>query len=337
MSSIAFLGIIAGGLMITTIFLLVYALQMRKALHHQKSLETKKNLFLEAILKSAVDSIYLKDTDHRVIMTNEFFYRNINKTEDEIIGLTDFELFGEELGKSTQIEEDKIIQTGKPLISAVEESGFETRDRHYVLTTKVPVYEGEKVVGIFGITREFTAIARLQEELEYSATHDSLTGLSNRTAITYALHEVLKGKKPVAVLFIDLDNFKRFNDEYSHDFGDEVLKLVARRLESVFRKDDLVGRLSGDEFLVILRSINTKAEAEIATQKLIEQFNFPLMALGHSVVCKLSIGIACTDACPVSENLSVEDLIHCADHAMYQVKKNGKGGYQFFEDVCGKS
>lgn len=337
MSFSLLLFLVAGGMLIFSFVVLVFVIlagRKTREQHHRTSAET---LFFHALQNSTIDSIYLKDTRHRVMMANDIFYTHLNRTPEDVIGYTDVDFFGEEFGRRTMAEEKKLFETGEPVIAAVEERVIETGHRHYTLTTKVPVEEDGRIVGLLGITREFTAIAKLQEELEYHATHDSLTGLCNRASITYDLHDVIQTNSPVAVLFIDMDNFKQFNDQYGHDFGDELLKLIARRMELTLRKDDLIGRISGDEFVVVLRGIHSRREAEIATRKLIDAFKLPFSALGHSVTCSFSIGIMCTAANPMAEEITVEDLIRCADHAMYAVKKQGKGGYQFYRELRGDS
>ena len=319
-----------------SLVILGYAIFLFRKVSVHKERTVLEEVFLQTTLRNTIDSIYLKDKQSRILLANDTFIRNMERPVDKVYGHTDIDFFGEEFGSKTIAEEKRIMESGEPMVSAVEERVIETGSRNYVLTTKVPVYENGKVTGIFGITREFSEIAKLQEELEYSATHDSLTGLWNRPAIVYELHKVLENQEAVAVLFIDMDNFKKFNDGYGHDFGDELLKLVSRRIEHALRKDDLIGRLSGDEFVVILRNIETKKDAEAATKKLIESFRIPFIALEHTITCSFSIGISCTTTCHKSKNLSVEDLIRCADRAMYAVKEAGKGGYQFYEGNCGE-
>jgi diguanylate cyclase (GGDEF)-like protein len=328
--------IISTTLLLTSGVLLVLWLRARKAQQHKHHEEDVRQLFLDAVLHDTVDSIYLKDCQHRILLGSDHFYTNLKRPLDQILGHTDVDFFGQEFGERTMHREKEIMQSGIPQSGLVEQRIDEMGELVYSLTTKVPVRRNGKVVGLFGITSEFNEIARLQEELTHSATHDPLTGLLNRTAITAKLRQALCCQQGVAVLFIDMDDFKRFNDEYGHVFGDELLKQLARRMERALRKDDLIGRLGGDEFIVVLNGVISRADAETAVKKLCRQFERPFEAMEHSVVCRFSVGIACTIACPVADSLSAEDLIRCADRAMYQVKNSGKGGYGFFEGVCGE-
>jgi diguanylate cyclase (GGDEF)-like protein len=316
--------------------LLVLWLRARAVQQHKKQEQDVRQLFLDAVLHDTIDSIYLKDSQHRILLGSDQFYTNLKRPLDQVLGHTDVDFFGQEFGERTMRREKEILQSGVPESGLVEQRIDEAGDLVYSLTTKVPVHHNGKVVGLFGITSEFNEIARLQEELTHSATHDPLTGLLNRTAITAKLRQALRNHQPVAVLFVDMDDFKQFNDEYGHGFGDELLKQAARRMERALRKDDLIGRLGGDEFIVVLNSVVSRTDAEAAVKKLCRQFERPFEAMEHSVVCCFSVGIACTIACPVADSLSAEDLIRCADRAMYQVKNSGKGGYGFFEGVCGE-
>jgi len=327
---------VTGGLLFISGVLLVLWLRARAAQQHKHHEEDVRQLFLDAMLHDTIDSIYLKDCQHRILLGSDHFYADLKRPLDQILGHTDMDFFGQAFGERTMRREKDIMQSGIPQSGLVEQRIDETGELVYSLTTKVPVRRNGQVVGLFGITSEFNEIARLQEELTHSATHDPLTGLLNRTAITAKLRQAVRTQQHVAVLFIDMDDFKQFNDEYGHVFGDELLKQVARRMEFALRKDDLIGRLGGDEFIVVLNSVLSRTDAETAVKKLCRQFERPFETMDHSVICCFSVGIACTIACPVIDNLSAEDLIRCADRAMYQVKNSGKGGYGFFEGVCGE-
>jgi diguanylate cyclase (GGDEF)-like protein/PAS domain S-box-containing protein len=327
---------ISATLLLTSSVLLVLWLRARAAQQHKHHEEDVCQWFLDAMLHDTIDSIYLKDSQHRILLANDQFYTNLNRPPEQVLGYTDVDFFGQEFGERTMRREKEISMTGVPQSGLVEQRIDETGELVYVLTTKVPVRRNGKITGLFGITTEFSEIARLQEELTHSATHDPLTGLLNRTAITVKLRQALRNHQPVAVLFVDMDDFKEFNDQYGHGFGDELLKQVARRMERALRKDDLIGRLGGDEFIVVLNSVISRNDAESAVKKLCHQFERPFETMEHSVHCQFSVGIACSIACPITDSLSAEDLVRCADRAMYQVKNSKKGGYAFFEGVCGK-
>jgi len=172
-----------------------------------------------------------------------------------------------------------------------------------------------------------------EKELVFLATHDALTGLPNRTLILDRIEQTLTRarlqQEPVAVLFVDLDNFKAINDSLGHGMGDELLCAVAERLEGVIRETDALGRLGGDEFVVVADGISLAAGPELIAERLLEAFAEPF-TLGEDgeatrVHTKASIGIA-TGLRP-----SAEELLRDADIAMYRAKWGGKSHYLVFE------
>jgi len=178
-------------------------------------------------------------------------------------------------------------------------------------------------------------LGRRQEELAFMATHDSLTGLPNRTLILDRVEQMLvrsrRNRTPVAALFIDLDNFKSINDTLGHDAGDELLRAVAARLDGVVRATDALGRLGGDEFVVIAEDLSLAAGPELVAERLLEALKQPF-TLGEgdgatTLMVTASVGIA------VGERTSAGDLLRDADIAMYRAKWDGKNRYVVFEAV----
>jgi diguanylate cyclase (GGDEF)-like protein len=174
-------------------------------------------------------------------------------------------------------------------------------------------------------------LARRQQELSFMATHDALTGLPNRTLILDRLQQMLvRGrhtKSPVAVLFIDLDNFKTINDTLGHAAGDELLQSVARRLDAVVRDVDALGRLAGDEFVVLAGEISVQAGPELIAQRLVAALKrpFPLGDEQTPVTVTASVGIA------AGSDITADDLLRDADIAMYRAKWDGKNRFVVFE------
>ena len=175
-------------------------------------------------------------------------------------------------------------------------------------------------------------LSRRQEELAFMATHDSLTGLPNRTLILDRIEQMLvrsrRHQAPVAALFVDLDNFKSINDTLGHAVGDELLRAVAARLDGVIRDADALGRLGGDEFVVISEELSLAAGPELVAERLLYALKHPFK-LGADKETRLtvtaSIGIA------MGEHTSAEELLRDADIAMYRAKWDGKNRYVVFE------
>ena len=176
-------------------------------------------------------------------------------------------------------------------------------------------------------------LGRREEELSFLATHDPLTGLPNRTLILDRVEQMLarsaRSQKPVAALFIDLDNFKSINDTLGHSIGDELLQAVAARLEGVVRNADALGRLGGDEFVVVAEELSLSVGPELIAERLLDALSQPFK-LGPQeethVTVTASIGIAAGD------RISAEELLRDADIAMYRAKWDGKHRYVVFEE-----
>ncbi len=178
--------------------------------------------------------------------------------------------------------------------------------------------------------REIEEIRSARQSLDYLAHFDTLTGLPNRELATDRIHQSLAqahrhGGK-IALLFIDLDNFKNVNDAYGHNVGDALLKAVAGRLSDCVRDGDTTARLSGDEFLVMLPDIEDEQDAAFVAQKVLDVLTKSFILDGKEIFVGASIGISIfpTDA------QDFHELLRTADTAMYYAKNRGRNNYQFF-------
>ena len=169
---------------------------------------------------------------------------------------------------------------------------------------------------LVGVMVDVTERKTLERRLAHAATHDSLTGLSNRAHLLVSAQAVLADPQsaPVALLFFDLDKFKVHNDRLGHATGDEILRVVARRLERTVRPADIVGRLGGDEFLVVaIRATPTRVRSQAA--RLRRRIAEPINVDGNSVTLRASVGIAFAEP-----GESIDELVNRADQAMYRAK-----------------
>jgi diguanylate cyclase (GGDEF)-like protein/PAS domain S-box-containing protein len=182
-----------------------------------------------------------------------------------------------------------------------------------------------------GLLIDVTDRKRLESKLIHDALHDPLTGLANRVLFRDHLERALarQGRSPgtVALLFVDLDDFKRINDSYGHAAGDQILAQVAERLVSAVRADDVVGRQSGDEFAVLLDRVRNDDEAMTAADRILGELRRPIMLGGRSIVVGGSIGIALA----AEHDATAEELLTQADAAMYAAKAAGKGRHAIYE------
>ena len=178
----------------------------------------------------------------------------------------------------------------------------------------------------------FRGVARNVSELIYLVYHDSLTGLYNRKAFFERMRETLaiakRDQKKKNIFYLDLDEFKRVNDEYGHHIGDGVLVEVAARLKASLRETDHICRIGGDEFVVILNNLKDESHPEEAAQRVLMALSRPYRIQGHHIdFITPSIGISTYP----TDSDNVEILIRCADIAMFKAKrKDGGGCYAFY-------
>lgn len=162
------------------------------------------------------------------------------------------------------------------------------------------------------------------------ALHDTLTGLPNRAQLVQVLrHDMQVAQRTlqaVAVMFMDVDGFKKINDTHGHEFGDEFLKMVGARLGQMMRASDTLARFGGDEFVVVQNCVTDTSSVIAFSEKLIKAFKEPLRCEGELLKCGISVGIAI-----YPEHADhAEDLLARADKALYKAKAAGKGCYKFF-------
>ncbi|HUH03545.1 MAG TPA: EAL domain-containing protein, partial [Kofleriaceae bacterium] len=199
------------------------------------------------------------------------------------------------------------------------------------LTARLELRDG-KPYRITGLTQDVTEEHEANEQIEQLAHYDTLTGLPNRFLFRRRAEEAIatvrNGEPPLALLFLDLDRFKNVNDTLGHEAGDRLLQEVAGRIKSCVRGSDLVGRLGGDEFLVLLREVARPEDASVVARKIIKALDAPVLLGDGEAQVGCSIGIALlNDGSP-----DLETLMRSADTAMYAAKDSGRNTYEFYND-----
>ncbi|WP_166878625.1 sensor domain-containing diguanylate cyclase [Massilia mucilaginosa] len=204
---------------------------------------------------------------------------------------------------------------------------------HYIAEEVVAPLRDEQ-----GVVRHFLAVQHDITEREsrrkrehYLAYHDLLTGLPNRAMLQdiaqKAVAGAMRSEQLIAMMFLDLDGFKSINDTLGHYIGDQLLVALAERMQSGVRHSDTVARIGGDEFAVLIPSLENRATAAPLAQKLLDTLARPFSLRGHQFCIRASIGIAIFP----SDAADVESLLRCSDRAMYQAKLLGGQRYRFFE------
>lgn len=194
-----------------------------------------------------------------------------------------------------------------------------------------PVVDKRGTITHYVCILEDISLQKTQEaRIKYQANYDALTGLANRFLVierlNAAIAEARSNARNVAILFIDLDNFKSVNDTLGHETGDNLLKLAAARLQGVVRETDTVGRLGGDEFIVILGQTESAEEAIPTATHILMTFRNPFQFNQREIILTASIGIS---ICP-TDGLQHTELLRKADIAMYAAKREGRNNFRFF-------
>lgn len=175
-----------------------------------------------------------------------------------------------------------------------------------------------------------------QQHLDRLAHHDQLTGLPNRLFLTAhlpaAIEDARRRAVPLAVLFLDLDRFKHVNDSYGHEVGDKLLQAVAKRISEAVRSDDIVVRMGGDEFVVILSTVKGISQVNETASRITAALNKPIIIAGRSLLTTVSIGVSLYPR----DGEDVSSLLKHSDTAMYQAKDRGRNNFQIFSPTMNR-
>jgi len=285
--------------------------------------------YFRALMDSTADSIYFKDRECRLQRVSRRLAQNLGYTDPaDVIGKTDRELFGEAFGQRTYVDDMRIMDSDEGIVGLVESRTLEDGRLNWTLTSKLPLHdEAGRVVGLMGITREINELKQAEIDLQHLATHDTLTGLPNRYLMMDRLERILlqaqRSDTIVGVLFIDLDSFKAVNDAHGHAFGDLLLRAIAQRLVRSVRSSDTVARIGGDEFVVILGTLDKGEHATVVAGNLRRILARPLTLERRRVKVTVSIGISLRP----QHGSDAEVLLRAADYAMYLAKKGGRDAW----------
>lgn len=189
-----------------------------------------------------------------------------------------------------------------------------------------------ELLGYLGAISDISELKAAQLQMENLAFYDPLTGLANRrlfkNRLEKAVKSVIRSGSSMALMFLDMDQFKRINDTLGHDAGDILLKEMAHRLNATVRENDTVSRIGGDEFTILLTDVHQTADVLIVAEKLLHSLAKPVRIKGQDIVTTVSIGITMTP----EDSSDVNTLMKNADLAMYRAKEMGRNNFQFFSE-----
>jgi len=302
--------------------------------HLQEELKRSKE-FLQSLIDTIPDPIFVKDRNHRCVVLNQAYCRFIGYPLEILTCRTDYDLFPQAEADIFWQEDELVLQTHQPREN--EEYFTNAQGITHLIATKRSLHkDAAGNLFLVGAIRDITerklrenALEQKNAELSHQADHDALTGLPNRKMFYECLHQSLErassNQELVALLFLDLDGFKSINDTLGHTVGDLLLKTVASRLKKCLRGSDTISRLGGDEFTVILPAIPGREEAAKVAEKICDAIMQPFILEEHTVSVTTSIGISLY---PI-DGQEPEILVKNADAAMYRAKESGKNQYQF--------
>ena len=311
------------------------ALGVREAARRRKAEAERRTLAQEAlrrsvttltaVVESTPDAIWVKGADGRFMLANTAFAALVGRTQNEIVGRAEAELFA-----------DRPDHPGRAIARALESGVAERFEATvaadggesctFLVSRSVFKDAADKPVGVLGIARDISDRKAVEDRLFKQAHHDALTGLANRGAFVDHLSRAIgrwkhRPERLFAVLFLDIDHFKDVNDRYGHAVGDEALVAFAEALNTWLRPEDFIGRMGGDEFTVILHEVGSKDDAETVANRISEGLQKPLQLSCGPVTITASVGVALSSRATDT----ADNMLKAADAAMYRAKELGRG------------
>ena len=296
----------------------------------------KQTRLFNSMLSASPDLNYILDLDGTFLYVNNAMSLIYKKPAHEILGKA---IYNFEMPTVAEIREhiQYIIETGKRCQGEVIFK-MPGGQEHFFDYVYAPVFdENGKIEAIAGTSRDITEQKKAEAQVWRNANYDSLTGLANRHRFLDKLDAMLKSSKrtetSIALLFIDLDKFKAVNDKLGHGAGDLLLKQVANRIVACVRNTDVVARMGGDEYVLILTDLHDVQHVELVAEKLLYQLTKPYRLKKNIAHISTSIGIAISP----KDGVDPEVLLHYSDQAMYAAKQLGGNRFNFYRAVNGKA
>jgi len=294
-------------------------------------MDPRNNRFHARLLDAVGQAVIAADPQGKVIYWNRAAQELYGWSAEEAIGRPIMEVTpSEDLMEQAEEIMNELMAgrswTGELVVRRKDGTTFPA------LVTDTPAHDEEgNLVATIGVYTDITEHKRMEERLEYQAFHDLLTDLPNRRLLMDRLKQTLRrterrGEHKVALLFMDLDNFKIVNDSLGHELGDKLLVAVVERLRSSLRPEDTLARLGGDEFTVLIEDVRSPENVVRVAERIVEDLRGHFVIEGRELFVKASIGIAMGDA----RTKSSEELLRDADTAMYQAKEDA-ADYRMFD------
>lgn len=308
---------------------------IRRALEEEQAnrervLTEEKLRQAQRVFDHTLEGIMVTDAENRIVAVNRAFTTITEYSESEALGQTP------QLLKSHR-QDAQFYQNMWAALERVGTWSGEIWNRRKGgdiypewLTISVVQDESGKLTHYVAVFSDISAAKQSQDALDFLAHHDVLTELPNRllckSRLEHAIHRARRDEGFLAVMFIDLDRFKSVNDTLGHPVGDELLRLIAKRMQQLLRADDTLARMGGDEFVVLLEHESSMLGIAAVANRIVELFSLPIEVEEHILYITASIGISIFP----TDGDDVDTLLRCADLAMYQAKNAGRNNFQFY-------
>lgn len=312
--------------------IMVIAKDMSKQRITEERLRGSEERF-RGIFENAPIGIMLVDMQGRIFQAN--------RTAADLLAYEEENMFGIHISRLVPTEDraglkDKLnsltikhINTDRAERRMICRDGLEIWTNFHVVLQQNSSGDGQYYIVQIA---DISDIKRSQQRMEQMAFYDTLTNLANRRLfherLDHAIERSRRATTSSALLYLDLDNFKRVNDTLGHQIGDHLLREVASRLQQCVRAEDTVGRTGGDEFTILLAEIGSPTDAGVVAQKILNHLREPIHVSGHPLIVTTSIGITVIPGDSVDPNV----LMRNADLAMYKAKERGRNNYQFYSE-----
>ncbi len=294
---------------------------VEKNLQHQAN---EQKLLLDTILNNINAHVYMKDSDRNFLYVNTQVAKLFGDRAENIIGKKDTEILSKEIADHFY-QSDRIVFETKERQIIEEEATDDDGNTHHYISTKIPFHSPGKLPALIGFSTEVTELFQLKEEFKKLATIDSLTELYNRRHfIEQANKEYSRAKRynlSLTLISIDIDHFKSINDNFGHPAGDKVLVAVSKQLQESLRQTDVLARIGGEEFSILLPETSTD-DALVFAERL-RKAQSQLRISGDwqgEIQLSVSIGISSYQA----NDIEFDALFSRADKALYQAKHAGR-------------
>jgi diguanylate cyclase (GGDEF)-like protein len=317
--------IAVAGLSVLVITAMLFLVVRKLSRQHQ--MERQR---LDTAINNMTQGLLMFDSSHRLVVANDRYMEMFDVSTDVVKpGCTMYELLNhrKEIG-SFKDDVDEYCKNlfHKMAQGKVFQTIMDTAEGRSIQVLYRPLPHGGWVTTLEDITER----RRAEEQITHLAHYDALTDLPNRALFHERLNEELAGMAPdeqLAVLYIDIDEFKSVNDSLGHMIGDELLKFVAASLSHCIGKTDFVARLGGDEFAIVQTAVRNQADITDLVTRLYHAIREPYEYLGHQLTADASIGVALAP----QHGTNLDQILKNADLAMYAAKSAGRRTYRFFE------